>query len=68
MSAFCGAPPGSSDEQQRLKTTFGFLFAGSEDAAVGRLRNSTGLRGELADAAPHVVMATPGRVPPPRLG
>lgn len=57
MVNFYGVPFNYRDRHQRLQMTFGFLFAGNEDTAIGRLRKHVGLRGwcfgEVVDEVQH---------------
>jgi len=58
MVNFYAVPFNYRDRQQRLLMTFAFLFAGTEEGAVGRLRKHVGLQGwrfgELVDEVQHI--------------
>jgi hypothetical protein len=45
MVNFYGVPFNYRDQHRRLLMTFGFLFAGSEESAIGRLRKHIALHG-----------------------
>ncbi len=58
---FYGVPFNYRDRHQRLLMTFAFLFAGTEDGAVGRVRKHVGLQGwrfgELVDEVQLIPLA-----------
>jgi len=61
MVNFYGVPFSYRDRHQRLLMTFGFLFAGTAETAVGRLRKHVGLQGwcfvEVVDEVQHIELA-----------
>jgi len=61
MVSFYGVPFNYRDQHRRLLMTFGFLFAGSEESAIGRLRKHIALHGwrfgEVVDQVQHIELA-----------
>ncbi len=61
IANFYGVPFNYRDRHQHLLMTFAFLFAGTEDGAVGRVRKHVGLQGwrfgELVDEVQLIPLA-----------